>query len=133
MKTNKIYAMMIGGLIALFAPLNAQAQKSGVKRTDLQKHDLSIPGKEMVQARIDFDAHTSFGKHAHPGEEVIYVLEGALEYQIEDETPITLKAGEVLFIPAGKFHSANNHTNTKAAELATYIVEKGQPIMIMKK
>lgn len=133
MKTNKIYAMMIVVLIALFAPSNAQAQKSGVKRTDLQKHDLSIPGKEMVQARIDFDAHTSFGKHAHPGEEVIYVLEGALEYQIEDETPITLKAGEVLFIPAGKFHSANNHTNAKAAELATYIVEKGQPIMIMKK
>ncbi|MFH7000733.1 cupin domain-containing protein [Flavobacterium bizetiae] len=133
MKTNKIYAMMIVGLIALFAPSNAQAQKSGVKRTDLQKHDLSIPGKEMVQARIDFDAHTSFGKHAHPGEEVIYVLEGVLEYQIEDETPVTLKAGEVLFIPAGKFHSANNHTNTKATELATYIVEKGQPIMIMKK
>lgn len=133
MKTNKIYAMMIVGLIALFAPLNAQAQKSGVKRTDLQKHDLSIPGKEMVQARIDFDAHTSFGKHAHPGEEVIYVLEGVLEYQIEDETPVTLKAGEVLFIPAGKFHSANNHTNAKATELATYIVEKGQPIMIMKK
>ena len=125
--------MMIVGLIALFAPSNAQAQKRGVKRTDLQKHDLSIPGKEMVQARIDFDAHTSFGKHAHPGEEVIYVLEGALEYQIEDETPVTLKAGEVLFIPAGKFHSANNHTNAKAAELATYIVEKGQPIMIMKK
>ena len=125
--------MMIVVLIALFAPSNAQAQKSGVKRTDLQKHDLSIPGKEMVQARIDFDAHTSFGKHAHPGEEVIYVLEGALEYQIEDETPVTLKAGEVLFIPAGKFHSANNHTNAKATELATYIVEKGQPIMIMKK
>lgn len=125
--------MMIVGLIALLAPSNVQAQKSGVKRTDLQKHDLSIPGKEMVQARIDFDAHTSFGKHAHPGEEVIYVLEGALEYQIEDETPVTLKAGEVLFIPAGKFHSANNHTNAKAAELATYIVEKGQPIMIMKK
>lgn len=133
MKTNKIYAILIVGLIALLAPSNAQAQKSGVKRTDLQKHDLSIPGKEMVQARIDFDAHTSFGKHAHPGEEVIYVLEGALEYQIEDETPVTLKAGEVLFIPAGKFHSANNQTNAKAAELATYIVDKGQPIMIMKK
>lgn len=133
MKTNKIYAILIVGLIALLAPSNVQAQKSGVKRTDLQKHNLSIPGKEMVQARIDFDAHTSFGKHAHPGEEIIYVLEGALEYQIEDETPVTLKAGEVLFIPAGKFHSANNHTNAKAAELATYIVEKGQPIMIMKK
>jgi quercetin dioxygenase-like cupin family protein len=133
MKTNKIYAIMVLGLMALLAPSNAQAQQNGIKRTNLQKHDLSIPGKEMVQARIDFDAHTAFGKHAHPGEEIIYVLEGSLEYQIEDETPITLKAGEVLFIPAGKFHSAKNNTNTKASELATYIVEKGKPVLVMKK
>lgn len=133
MKTNKIYAIMVLGLMALLAPSNAQAQQNGIKRTNLQKHDLSIPGKEMVQARIDFDAHAAFGKHAHPGEEIIYILEGSLEYQIEDETPITLKAGEVLFIPAGKFHSAKNNTNTKASELATYIVEKGKPVLVMKK
>jgi quercetin dioxygenase-like cupin family protein len=135
MKTNTNFSLYTIAILVFMAliPSIASAQQNGVKRTDLQKHDLSIPGKEMVQARIDFDAHTAFGMHSHPGEEVIYVLEGALEYQIEDEKPVTLKAGEVLFIPAGKFHSANNHTNAKASELATYIVEKGKPIMIMKK
>lgn len=135
MKTNtnfSIYTIAILAFMALISN-NAFAQQNGIKRTDLQKHDLSIYGHETVQARIDFDAHTSVGKHAHPGEEVIYVLEGVLEYQIEDEKPVTLKAGEVLFIPAGKFHSAKNNSNDKASELATYIVEKGKPILVMKK
>ncbi len=130
-KTWVIIAIIVLGIIAFLVPNQIAAQ--GVKRIDLQKHDLSTPGKEMVQARIDFDGHSAFGKHSHPGEEVIYVVEGSLEYQIEDEKPMTLKAGEVLFIPAGVVHSAKNNTNAKASELATYIVEKGKPILVMKK
>ncbi|KAF2326500.1 cupin domain-containing protein [Flavobacterium ginsenosidimutans] len=130
-KTWVIIAIIVLGIIAFLVPNQIAAQ--GVKRIDLQKHDLSTPGKEMVQARIDFDGHSAFGKHSHPGEEVIYVVEGSLEYQIEDEKPVTLKAGEVLFIPAGVVHSAKNNTNAKASELATYIVEKGKPILVMKK
>lgn len=130
-KTWVIIAIIVLGIIAFLVPNQIAAQ--GVKRIDLQKHDLSTPGKEMVQARIDFDGHSAFGKHSHPGEEVIYVVEGSLEYQIEDEKPVTLKAGEVLFIPEGVVHSAKNNTNTKASELATYIVEKGKPILTMKK
>ncbi|URM35555.1 cupin domain-containing protein [Flavobacterium anhuiense] len=130
-KTWVIIAIIVLGIIAFLVPNKITAQ--GVKRIDLQKHDLSTPGKEMVQARIDFEAHSAFGKHSHPGEEVIYVVEGSLEYQIEGEKPVTLKAGEVLFIPAGVVHSAKNNTNVKASELATYIVEKGKPILAMKK
>lgn len=136
MKTNKnfsLYAIAILGLIAFLIPNSASAQQSGIKRTDLQRHDLSTAGQESVQARIDFEPHTAFGAHSHPGEEIIYVLEGSLEYEVEGQLPVTLKAGEVLFIPAGKVHSARNTTNTKAAELATYIVEKGKPILVMKK
>jgi quercetin dioxygenase-like cupin family protein len=130
-KTWVIIAIIVLGIIAFLVPNQITAQE--VKRIDLQKHDLSTPGKEMVQARIDFEAHSAFGKHSHPGEEVIYVVEGSLEYQIEGKEPVTLKAGEVLFIPAGVVHSAKNNTNVKASELATYIVEKGKPILVMKK
>jgi len=131
-KTWVIIAIIILGIIAFLIP-NQIAAQTGVKRTDLQKHDLSTPGKEMVQARIDFAAHSAFGSHYHPGEEVIYVIEGTLEYQVEGEKPVTLKAGEVLFIPAGVVHSAKNNSNANAAELATYIVEKGKPILTLKK
>ena len=119
--------------LALIITSTASAQQSGIKRTDLQRYDLSVPGYETVQARIDFEAHTAFGKHSHPGEEVIYVLDGVLEYEVEGQSPVTLKAGEVLFIPAGIVHSARNNSHAKASELATYIVEKGKPVLVMKK
>jgi quercetin dioxygenase-like cupin family protein len=33
-------------------------------------------------------------KHTHPGEEIIYVLEGSLEYQVEGQPPMTFNAGD---------------------------------------
>ena len=136
MKTNSNFrtnAITILSFFTLFISGAVSAQQSGIKRTDLQKHDLSVAGYETVQAKIDFDAHSAFGKHSHPGEEVIYVLEGSLEYEVEGKGTVTLKAGEVLFIPAGVVHAARNNTNTKASELATYIVEKGKPVLVLKK
>lgn len=136
MKTTKnfgSYAVTALSLLALLISSNASAQQSGIKRTDLQRYDLSVPGYETVQARIDFDGNTAFGKHSHPGEEVIYVLDGELEYEVEGKAPVTLKAGEVLFIPAGVVHAARNNSHIKASELATYIVEKGKPVLVMKK
>jgi quercetin dioxygenase-like cupin family protein len=136
MKTNSNFranAITIFSFFALLISGAVSAQQSGIKRIDLQKHDLSVAGYETVQAKIDFDAHSAFGKHSHPGEEVIYVLEGALEYEVEGKGTVTLKAGEVLFIPAGVVHAARNNTNAKASELATYIVEKGKPVLVLKK
>ena len=136
MKTNSNFrsnAITVLSFFALLISGAVSAQQSGIKRTDLQKHDLSVAGYETVQAKIDFDAHSAFGKHSHPGEEVIYVLEGALEYDVEGKGTVTLKAGEVLFIPAGVVHAARNNTNVKASELATYIVEKGKPVLVLKK
>src|SRR5215217_7766408 len=43
-------------------------------------------------------------KHSHPGEEIVYAIEGVLEYQLEGKPPVTPRAGEVLFIPAEIFH-----------------------------
>ena len=106
----------------------AQGQQ-GVKRTDLQRQDLSIAGRETVQARIDIAPGATANWHRHPGEEVIYVLEGTLEYQLEGRSPVSLQAGEVLFVPAGVAHKARNPGTTNGAELATYIVEKGKPLV----
>jgi quercetin dioxygenase-like cupin family protein len=84
----------------------AQAQLAGTRRIDLQRHDLSAPGREVIQARVEIDPGVTSPKHTHPGEEIVYVLEGSLEYQVEGKPPVTLKAGDVLFIPAGTVHAA---------------------------
>ena len=115
------------------APEVAKAQLAGTKRTDLQRHDLSIPGREVVQAIVELAPGVSAPARTHPGEEIIYVIEGLWEYQVEGKPPVTLKAGEVLFIPAGTIHSARNVGSTNGAELATYIVEKGKPLLTLAK
>lgn len=123
-------AMLING-----GPLSPQAAiaQTGTKRTDLQRHDLGMTGREAIQVRVDFDPGAAFGKHTHPGEEIIYVMEGSLEYQVEGKPPVTLKAGDVFFIPAGTIHAARNVGSSNAAELATYVVEKGKPLVALVK
>jgi quercetin dioxygenase-like cupin family protein len=129
MGTNRMMAVAVLIVASALAPHVALTQE-GIKRTDLRRHDLSVPGREVIQVRVDFAPGVAFPPHSHPGEEIAYVIEGLLEYQLEGQPAVTLKAGDVLFIPAGKFHAAKNVGSGNAAELATYIVEKGKPLVV---
>jgi quercetin dioxygenase-like cupin family protein len=106
-------------------------QIPGVTRTDLQQHQLSITGREVVQARVDIKRGVTAPRHSHPGEEIVYVIEGWIEYHLDGQAPKVYKPGEVLFIPAGVIHSAKNVGKGNAAELATYILEKGKPAFVV--
>src|SRR4029077_16001705 len=133
MKTTRILALavlIVGSGLALHV---TRAQQSGTRRTDLQRHDLSVPGREVIQARVEIDPGVTFPKHWHPGEEIIYVLEGTLEYEVEGKPPVTLKAGDVLFIPAPTIPTAKNVGSGPGAELATYVVAKGKPLVVVVK
>jgi quercetin dioxygenase-like cupin family protein len=121
--------MMVAALVVGGLALSMAAAQQGIKRTDLQRHDLGAPGREAIQVRVDFAPGAAFGRHRHPGEEIIYVLEGSLQYEIDGKPPVTLKAGDVLFIPAGTIHAARNVGTDNGAELATYVVEKGKPLL----
>ena len=109
----------------------AVQQAPGLWRTDLQRQDLSVPGREVVQSRVDIGPEAPLVKHTHPGEEIIYVLEGLLEYQIEGQPPKTFNAGDALTVPAGVIHAVRNVGSDNAAELATYVVEKGKPLLTL--
>ena len=130
---NTVRIMMAVGLIVAsgLALDVAQAQIPGTRRIDLQRHDLSVPGREVIQSRVEIDPGVTAPRHSHPGEEIIYVLEGTLEYQLDGRPPVTLKAGDVLFVPAGVNHSAKNVGSGPGAELATYVVEKGKPLAVV--
>ena len=132
LKTARIAATAILINAGPLAPPAAIAQ-TGIKRTDLQRHDLGTTGREAIQVRVDFGPGAAFGKHTHPGKEIIYVLEGSLEYEIDGKPPVTLKAGDVFFVPAGTIHAARNVGTSNAAELATYVVEKGKPVLTLVK
>ena len=67
----------------------ARAQQAGITRIDLQRHGLSVPGREVVQTIVELNPGVTSSRHTHPGEEIVYVLEGApLEYQVEGKPPV---------------------------------------------
>ena len=109
----------------------AATAQPGTRRTPLQQADLSTPGREVMQVRVDFDPGYTSPLHTHPGEEIIYVIEGTIEYQVQGQPTKTYKAGEVLIVPYGTPHLAKNVGVNNAAELATYIVEKGKPLITL--
>jgi quercetin dioxygenase-like cupin family protein len=106
-------------------------QAPGIRRTDLQQHDLSIPGRELIQNRVDLGPEAPAVRHKHPGEEIIYVLEGSLEYDIDGQEPKTFNAGEALLVPPETVHAVRNVGSGNAVELATYVVEKGKPFLVV--
>ena len=122
--------LVIGSVAALPA---AHAQQSGFTRSDLLQQDLGVDGREVIQTRVDFTPGTVSPRHSHHGEEIAYVLEGTLVYELDGKPPITLKAGESLFIPSGVNHVAKNVGTGKASELATYLVKKGRPLLEIAK
>jgi quercetin dioxygenase-like cupin family protein len=130
MRTMRIAAVAALVFAAAAALQNVRAQQPGATRTELQRHDLSLPGREVIQVRVELAPGAAFPGHTHPGEEIIYVLEGTWAYEIAGK-PVTAKAGDVLFVPARTIHSARNVGSGTAAELATYVVEKGRPLLAL--
>ena len=141
MKTTHVMTVALLVVGSGAALLVAQAQQKpqaqppppaqpGITRTDLQQHDLSVPGREVIQVTVAFAPGAAAAKHKHPGEEIVYAIEGEMEYQLEGKPPVTIKAGEVLFIPYGTPHAVKNVGKGHASELATYVVEKGKPLLV---
>ena len=92
----------------------ATQQVPGLTRTDLQHHDFSIPGREVIQNRVDIDTDAPAIRHWHPA--------------IDGESARIVSAGVALTVRAERVHSVQNVGDGNAAELATYIVEKGRPL-----
>jgi quercetin dioxygenase-like cupin family protein len=125
-------ALFVSGALAVMAAAAspAQGQQGQIGRTELTHRDFGDEVHEVIQVRVDFGPGATFPKHSHPGVEIAYVLEGTLEYQLEDRPPVRLKPGDSLFIPAGAAHSARNVGSGGASELATYVVQMGKPLVV---
>ena len=120
---------VVAGVIGAWGIQTLEAQQPpAFKRTPLQKQELTAQGREAVQVIAEFAPGAAAGKHTHPGEELGYVMEGTLELEIQGKPPVTLKAGDAFFVPAGAVHDAKNVGKGPLKVLATYIVEKGKPV-----
>ncbi len=116
------------GVVAFCAAGGVAAEPAGFVRIPLQTQDVCAPGKVAVQVRGEFDPGFGTGRHTHPGEELTYILEGEIELRVDGQPPRVVRAGETFFLPAGVVHEGINSGSTRTRVLATYVVEKGQPL-----
>jgi quercetin dioxygenase-like cupin family protein len=107
-------------------PVDELATK--LKRTELQRSRLSVPGREIVQVLTEIPAGVESGWHQHPGEEVGYILAGTVEMHLHDRPMLTLNAGDPFLIPPRTPHNAVDLGPETGRMLSTYIVELDQPL-----
>jgi len=120
-------AVVFAGFLTLF-PASAQQSTPGATRTVLEKHDLSVTGREGVLVRTELAPGAREPKHTHPGDFFGYVMEGSPTLFQEGKPDIRLGPGESFFVPAGTVHGAANEGTTPVKLLVTFFVEKGKPL-----
>ncbi len=126
--TVRVAALTIVTLALTGIGAGVSAQQPGFKRTVLQQVEISVPGREVVTASVEFQPSARTGRHSHPGEEVGYIVEGTFAVEQDGKPAVTLGAGQAFLIPAGTIHNATNTGSGTGRVLATYIVEKGKPL-----
>jgi quercetin dioxygenase-like cupin family protein len=101
-----------------------------ITRTEILRQPMSdVANKEIVVFLADIPPGGVASKHFHPGDEAIYMLQGALHFQPENGQAFDLKAGQIAFNPAHHIHQAKNTSSTVTAKvLNCMIAEKGQPL-----
>ncbi|MGH7403091.1 MAG: cupin domain-containing protein [Candidatus Rokuibacteriota bacterium] len=143
-------AVVLAGVVASMTPLSGQAggetaPKKGqlppgavakarddlaskLARREVQRSPSSIPGREIVQVETLIPPGVESGWHAHPGEEVGYIIAGQVEMMVRGRATVVLRAGDGFLIPPRTAHNARDRGPETGRMLSTYIVEPGQPI-----
>ena len=108
------------------APASPSAVPS-IKRTPLQRFDVPGTTFETVIGIAEIAPNVAIGRHTHPGPESGYVIEGGFELLIEGEPARLLMVGDSYKVPSRAIHDAKAGPQG-AKVIATYVVEKGQPL-----
>ena len=123
------------GVLAYMAPASGQADKGTrdelagkLARREIQRAQLSIAGREMVQVETLIPAGVESGWHIHPGEEVGYIVEGQVEMMVQGRATVVLQPGQGFLIPPRVPHNARDLGPETGRMLSTYLVETGQQI-----
>jgi quercetin dioxygenase-like cupin family protein len=101
---------------------------SKLARREVQRSPSSIPGREIVQVETLIPAGIESGWHAHPGEEVGYIIAGQVEMMVKGRANAVLHAGDGFLIPPRTPHNARDLGPETGRMLSTYIVETGQSL-----
>lgn len=96
-----------------------------LQRTELK----GAPGWEAILVDRTLPPGAASGEHTQSGNEIVYVVEGAVIFEAQGKPAVTLKAGGSFTTVAGQVHNVKNtSTSAPAKALAFYVAKKGTPL-----
>jgi quercetin dioxygenase-like cupin family protein len=127
------------GIAIMGALCVLQAQSASVEtRHGIIPHapllKMSVPNtanQEVAVYEAEYEPGGINPRHLHPAAITFHVLSGTGIWQEEGKEPVTLKAGDSLFVPAGTIHSHWNPSTTDRLRFLEFIVaekDKGRSI-----
>jgi quercetin dioxygenase-like cupin family protein len=91
-----------------------------------------MEGKEVRLITVEYAPGAASEPHRHPGPVFVYVLDGAVVAQVDEEPAATYTRGQAWYEPSGSAHlvSRNASGAVPAKLLAFVISEKDQPVVL---
>ena len=85
-----------------------------------------VDGKEVIVNRVSFPPHTELPWHWHPGEEIFYVMSGAVTLKRRGLPDVAAQPGEAHSIAPKMIHTG--HTAGEGVELVIFRIHTvGEP------
>jgi len=126
-------AVLLAALLALCAvPAGSQQRQGVIPHPPLFKAVLpDTVNQEVAVYETEYAPGGINPRHLHPAAITFHVLSGTGVWQEDGKPPVTLKAGDSLFVPAGTIHSHWNPSTTERLRFLEFIVaekDKGRAI-----
>ncbi len=101
-----------------------------IKRTILLTKPLAAQGYNGVIGRGEVPPGMAAPRHTHPGDELVVLLEGEVEVELDGALPVRVRAGEAMHVEAGRMHRPKSVGIVPAKFISVWIVEKDKPLTI---
>ena len=114
------------------APAGGQGRQGVISHPALLK--MLLPDTANLEVAVYETEYAPGGvnpRHLHPAAITFYVVSGTGVWQEDGKPPVTLKAGDSLFVPAGTIHSHWNPSASERLRFLEFIVaekDKGRSI-----
>ena len=121
---------MLRLVAVFFISLLASSALAQANRTVLKRGDLTGTDMEIIISVLEVPPGTSIDRHTHPGEEAVYVLDGA-SLQWPDGKEVSRPTGEAGINVRDVPHAGYKVVGDKPLKLLTvHIVDKGKPMTV---
>lgn len=115
-------------LASIVAVLTSSAYAQGITRDELKRADLTGKDMDVIVTIVTVPPGENLPRHIHPGEEVVYVLDGAM-LELSDGSQRQFPTGAATINTRNVPHAGFKVAGDKALKMLTvHIVDKGKPV-----